>query len=75
LEYGAETPMVVSVLPLAGVLGGSRPGAEYHAPELVVVRSMPVLDLSIGLGVAPRNLLVNDPEILPVPGESVPNRG
>jgi hypothetical protein len=65
--------MVVFVLPLAELLGELARGPEEHAPvELIFVRSMAALDLSIGLGVAPRNLPVDDPEIPQVPGEVGP---
>ncbi len=65
--------MVVFVLPLAELLGELGRGAEDHAlVELVCVRSMAALDLSIGLGVAPRNLPVDHPEIPQVPGEVGP---
>src|SRR5216683_2702841 len=66
--------MIVFMLPLAELLGELGRGPEGHAPvELVFVRPMAALDLSIGLGVAPRNLPVDDPEIPQVPGEVGPN--
>ena len=68
--------MVVFVLPLAELLGELGRGPEHHAPvELVFVRSMATLDLSIGLRAAPRNLAVDDPEIPQVPGEVGPKLG
>ena len=68
--------MVVLVLPLAEHLGELAGGPEDHAPiELVFVRPMAALDLSIGLGVAPRNLPVDDLEIPQVPGEVGPKLG
>jgi len=43
--------MVVFVLPLAELLGVLGRGPENHAPiDLVLVRPMAALDLSIGLG-------------------------
>jgi len=71
-----ETAMVVFVLPVAELLSELGRGPEDHAPvELVFVRPMAALDLSIGLGVAPRNLPVDDPEIPQVPGEVSPKLG
>jgi hypothetical protein len=68
-----ETPMVVFVLPLAELLGELSRGPEDHAPvELVFVRPMAPLDLSIGLGIAPRDLPMDDPEVAQVPGEVGP---
>jgi len=76
LKREVETAMVVFVLPLAELLGELGRGPEDHAPvELVFVRPMAALDLSIGLGVAPRNLPVDDPEIPQVPGEVSPKLG
>jgi len=68
--------MVVFVLPVAELLSELGRGPEDHAPvELVFVCPMAALDLSIGLGVAPRNLPVDDPEIPQVPGEVSPKLG
>ncbi len=54
-------------------LGWLGRSPEDHAPvELVLVRPMAALGLSIGLGVASRNLPVDDPEIPQVPGEIGP---
>jgi hypothetical protein len=53
--------MVVLVLPLAGLLGELSRRPEQPAPvELIFVRSMAALDLSIGLRIASP---VYDPEI------------
>ena len=71
-----ETAMVVFVLPVAELLSELGRGPEDHAPvELVFVCPMAALDLSIGLGVAPRNLPVDDPEIPQVPGKVGPKLG
>ena len=68
--------MVVFVLPLAELLGELGGGPEDHAPvELVFVRPMAALDLAIGLGAAPRNLLMGHPEIPQMPGEVGPKLG
>ena len=68
--------MIVFMLPLAELLGELGRGPEGRAPvELVFVRPMAALDLSIGLGVAPRNLPVDDPEISQVPGKVGPKLG
>jgi len=65
--------MVVFVLPVAELLGELGRVPKDHAPvELVFVRPMAALDLSIGLGAAPRNLPVGQPEIPQVPGEVGP---
>ena len=65
--------MVVFVLPLAELLGELGRGPEDHAPvELVFVRPMAPLDPSIGLGIAPRDLPMNDPEVAQMPGEVGP---
>jgi hypothetical protein len=71
-----ETAMIVFMLPLAELLGELGRGPEDHASvEFVFVRLMAALDLSIGLGVAPRNLPVDDPEISQEPGEVGPKLG
>ena len=68
--------MVVFVLPLAELLGELGGVPEHHAPvELVFVRPMAALDLSIGLGAATRNLPVGNPEIPQVPGKVGPKLG
>jgi hypothetical protein len=68
-----ETAMIVFMLPLAELLGELGRGPEDHGSvEFVFVRPMAALALSIGLGVAPRNLPVDDPEISQVPGEVGP---
>ena len=68
--------MVVFVLPLAELLGELGRSPEDHASvELVFVCPMAPLDLSIGLGAAPRNLPVGHPEIPQVPGKVGPKLG
>jgi hypothetical protein len=66
-----ETAMVVLVLPFAELLGELGRGPEDPAPvELIFVRPMAALDLSIGLRIASRNLSVDGPEI-PRVGEEI----
>lgn len=65
-----KAPVVVFPLPFAELAGELLTGLEVRpAVELVLVGAMASFNLGVGLGIARRNPLVGDPQVMQVPCE------